>query len=65
MINNDVIINHTGKYLGDAFDIPHSLHGQTFYAAVVLKVQRSDIGFLFNFISMFLERSVLEKTIFL
>ena len=28
----------TGVFLGKAFDIPKSLHGETFFAAVVLKV---------------------------
>ena len=30
-----------GKFLGKAFDIPKRLHGDTFFAAVTLKVRRS------------------------
>lgn len=30
----------TGVYLGDAFEVPQHLLGQTFYAAVVLKVKK-------------------------
>ena len=30
---------HVGKILGKAFDLPKHLHGETFYAAVTLKVR--------------------------
>ncbi len=36
----------TGVYLGDAFEVPQHLLGQTFYAAVVLKVKKTYTVFL-------------------
>ena len=36
-----VLVCAIGKLLGKAFDIPHQLHGEAFFAAVTLKVSSS------------------------